>query len=454
MKHWRGPRYPGEVPTLGYQVCDWITDSLPSPAEDSKPFVLTQEQASIVLRIYALDPLSGRPLYRRTELEQPKGWGKSPIAAAMALAEFRGPVVFDGWDAQGEPVGVRWGTGELPPPWVQIAAVSEDQTDNTYTVLYATLTTNEQRAAKALGIDQGRTRLYLRDMPGAKLEPVTAAFGSREGQRVTFGVLDETFLWTPRNGGVKLARTLRRNVAKMGGRTLETTNAPTLGERSVAEMTSEDTHEPGVLHIANRPDEEPQPDWTQDRMVAALRQVYGEARWIDQARILAEIADPASDWSDSVRFYFNTRTTGAGRAVDPKRWAQLKRDTGRPAPGTYIGAGFDGSISQDDTVLRGCTAEGYSFELGSWSRPADAPPGWTVPRLVVHQAVAEMFATYRVGLMLCDPPKWWTEVETWAAKYPDSEGKPRVLALDTNQDRRMAPVVDRFVLTLAPTSPG
>ena len=41
-----------------------------------------------------------------------------------------GPVLFDGWDAQGEPVGKPWAT-----PHIQITACSEEQTDNTWRAL-------------------------------------------------------------------------------------------------------------------------------------------------------------------------------------------------------------------------------------------------------------------------------------------------------------------------------
>jgi hypothetical protein len=156
-------------PTLGWGVLDWIAEYLPSPADPDGPFVLTDEQAEIVLRWYALDE-EGEFIHRRAALEMAKGWGKSPLAAAIALAEFAGPVVFDRWE-DGEPIGRPWVN-----PVVEIAAVSEDQTDNTYSALFEMLSANEGRAAKALGIDNGRTRLYLIGRPGV-LRPVTAASG-------------------------------------------------------------------------------------------------------------------------------------------------------------------------------------------------------------------------------------------------------------------------------------
>lgn len=336
-----------------------MAERLPSPSDQSQPFILTDEQARFVLAWYSLDA-RGHFIYDRAIIEMAKGWGKSPLVGGIAIEEFAGPVVFDGWDADGEPLGRRWGEGGSPPPWVQIGAVSEDQTDNTYGALYQMLVANDHRSAKQLGIDDGRTRLYLKDKPG-QLEPVTASAPSREGQRVTFGILDETHLWNPRNGGVKLAATLRRNVSKMGGRTIETTNAPQIGEKSVAERSGNDAERgfAGILHYAVRPIVEPLPEWSDEQRLGALNEVYGDARWIDRQRILREIRDPATDWDDALRYYFNIRTAGSGRAIDPRRWDALAIPQDVPA-GTPIGLGFDGSISRDATVLRGCTADGKS----------------------------------------------------------------------------------------------
>jgi hypothetical protein len=89
--------------------------------------------------------------------------------------------------------------------------------------------------------------MYLTGGRPGTMRPVTAESSSREGARLTFAVLDETHLWLRQNGGVRLAATLRRNAAKMDGRTFETTNAPVAGMRSVAEESG-DGPVPGVLH--------------------------------------------------------------------------------------------------------------------------------------------------------------------------------------------------------------
>ena len=440
-------------PTLGWGVLEWMASYLPSPRDATTPLILTDEQAEYVLAWYAVDK-AGRFMYRRSISERAKGWGKSPLHGAICLAELgagsvddSAPVLFDGWRGK-EPVGRPWGTKGSPAAWVQIAAVSEDQTDNTYSAMYEMLIANDHRAAKALRIDDGKTRLYLLGRQG-RLEPVTASAGSREGQPLTHGLLDETHLYTRRNGGVKLAATIRRNAAKMGGRTQETTNAPMLGEGSVAEQSGNavDRGFSGILWDAKRPAVEPESDWSDEQMLEGLHDAYGDAHWVDLSRILADVRDPGTDWSDALRFFFNIRSAGQSKAIDPKLWDG--RAALREVPmGTFIGIGFDGSISGDATILRGCTRDGYSFLIGAWERPSGVDE-WMVPRLEVHERVAWAFAYYRVGRMFCDPPKWWTEIEQWAIKYGDAaDGKPRVLGFDTNSPTRFAPAVDRWLTGL------
>jgi hypothetical protein len=178
---------------------------------------------------------------------------------------------------------------------------------------------------------------------------------------------------------------------------------------------------------------------------------------VDLDSIESEAAKLAvHDEAQAARFFGNALVAGAGVAVDPEAWDLLARAT--PVPdGSRIGIGFDGSISDDATFLRGCTPDGHSFILGAWVRPTDeqelagwrathpTETRWRVVRSEVNEAVRDAFARYSVGLMLCDPPRWQTEIEEWAAAYGDE----RVLALDTNQATRMAPAVDRWRTAIA-----
>ena len=350
---------------------------------------------------------------------------------------------FGGWDDAGEPlaVPVYW-------PVVEIAAVSEDQTDNTWSALYQLLAANEGRAARELGVDAGRTRMYLTGGRPGTMRPVTAESSSREGARLTFAVLDETHLWLKQNGGTRLAGTLRRNAAKMDGRTFETTNAPVTGLRSVAEESGEEPV-PGVLHVCRRASSDPERDWPPERLRAELARVYGGSWWAPIERIMAELADPATDWDDALRFYFNRRSTGRSRAVDPAAWDALAGPREVP-DGARVGLGFDGSLSLDSTVLRACLPDGYAFSLPGWSwvRPtgdamrawAAAHPGedWRVPRDQVDAAVTQAFERFDVGLMRPDAAFWRDEITRWQRLYGDDV----VVPFDTNSARQMAPAFD------------
>jgi hypothetical protein len=435
---------PESFPSLGWHMLDWYETYLriPSGPDYGKPLRLTNEQAVFIVRWYAVDR-NGRFVYRRGASRRVKGWGKSPMLAATAIGEFAGPVQFDGFDANGLPVGKPW-----PTPWEQIAACSEDQTGNTYSAVYAMLA--DSPALDEYRLDLGRTKVMMGDRPGCVIEPVTASAGSREGQLITFAVLDETHLWHVSNGGRRLAATLRRNLGKMGGRSLESTNAFVPGERSVAE----DTHraweqgERGLLYDAV---EGPWVEDLTDRKVlrAALKVAYGDAKWVDITRIIAEIQDPSTDDADARRFYLNQLVAGESAAVDPRRWRELADITDVPA-GTRVGLGFDGSIRNDATALVGCTDTGYLFPIKVWERPVNADADWRIPRLEVEDAVEAAFARYDVARMMCDPPKWQTEIERWMARW--NAGKKAddavVLFFDTNQSRRMSAACDRFTTAL------
>lgn len=340
---WHGPEHPDDFPSLGWQLLDWWAEYLPSPRDPSAPLLFTDEQAMQLVEWFRLDPLTGKLVYRRGYSRRSKGWGKSPVEAAKAIAELVGPVRFDGWDSNGDPVGRPWGLKNDPRAWVQIGAISEDQTDNTWSVVHYLLTENDGRAADALGIDAGLTRCFLRNQPGAKLEPVTSAAGSREGQPITYGVIDESHLMLSSNGGVKLARTIRRNVAKMGGRSYETTNAFRIGEGSVAESSYNAVRagSPGIFadeveaprEIDGVTLDQFAPDET---LRAGLDIAYGKSWWVDKGRLVADMRDPSNTWEDSARFFLNwNMADSAGWNIVPRDlWVQRA-----VAPGDLVGRG-------------------------------------------------------------------------------------------------------------------
>ncbi|MEP6811668.1 MAG: hypothetical protein ABI990_01630 [Actinomycetota bacterium] len=282
--------------------------------------------------------------------------------------------------------------------------------------------------------------LYLKANPGAKLEAVSSSWGAREGQRVTFGLLDESHNFTKSNGGHRLARVLRPNAAKVDGRTLELANAPEIGEGSIAELTEADyaAGHPGILFHATRPTVEPDPEMDDGELEALLREVYAGAPWVDLPRLLREVRDPGAPWPETCRFFFNLPSAGTLAAVTPTVWASRTRDR-QLEPGEQIALGFDGSHSRDGTALCGCTRDGWVFPVEILERPANAGDEWRIDRGRIHRALEYMFDTYKVGFLYADPWQWASELDGWAERWPD-----KVIAWPTNQNRRMAPAVDRF----------
>jgi phage terminase large subunit-like protein len=409
------------VTSRGFEVLAWSHRYLPSPSDPSQPLVLSDEQAKFVVDWYEVDT-AGVYVYRRGAIEAAKGWGKSPLGAVLALAEFAGPVA-------------------PAVPWVQLAACSEDQAvSNVYSLIWAMLSENDARAARELGIDLGRGRLYLTGNPGAKLEAVSTSWGAREGQRLTFGLLDESHNFTKTNGGQRLARVLRRNAAKVDGRTLELANAPELGEGSIAEQTEADYEagHAGILFEAKRPSVEPLPEMDDEVLRGLLGEVYAGAPWVDLGRVLREVRDPGAPWPETLRFFFNLPSSGVLAAVDPTVWASRKRRR-ELEEGERIALGFDGSHSRDGTALCGCTRDGWIFPIKILERPKDAGDDWRIDRRLIHRAVEFMFATYDVAFLYADPWQWQSELDGWNEKWPD-----RVVAWPTNSGKRMAPAVDRF----------
>ncbi len=415
--------------SLGPVVARWITKNLPDPADPTQPFRLVPWQVELVNRWYAIDD-AGRFVYRRGQARAPKGSGKSPLEAAIAIAELRGSVLFAGWDAKGNPWGRPWDV-----PTVQVLATAEGQAkSNVYTMIERFLTLNDGAAAEALNLDVGKMRVYVKGVPGAELRPVTSAADAREGQRLTFAAIDESQLLVPSSGGVELARTLMRNSAKVGGRTLEFANAYLAGAGSVAERTeaAAKAGEKGILLYAISPSRVPEPTESDEDLLALLDEVYAGCTWIDTRRLLEEIRDPGVPWTDSV-FYFNVPGAEVGMLVDVDRWGELEADPDHRDGRRPIALGFVGQSGY--AALVAATEYGHLDVIESFRDP---------DRTAVKNTVKMLCADFDVRGFYADPRGWSGEVEQWQEQLGD-----RCLAFPTSSPRRMAPAIDRFRAAVA-----
>lgn len=424
------PPEPGAVPTLGYDVIDWISEMLAAPDRgDYEPFLLYPEQEDFVLRYYELDPRTGKRRFRRGVISRPRGWGKSPFLAALAIVEALGPVVPDGWDADGQPVGKPW--AEVRTPLVQIAAVSETQTKNTWTPLL------EMLQGPVLDEYPGLEPLdTFVNLPRGRIEPITSSARTVKGNKPVFAVLDQTEEWVRSNRGNRLAETMRINAAKVGGTTIESPNAFIPGEGSVAEESAafwtkirEGRAKDDGLFYDHR-EAPPETDMTdRQSLTAGLAFTYGDSAdrnggHVDLDTIVATIWDPSTDPQTARADFLNQITHASDSWISQPEWAGVAAADKVVGRGEEVVLGFDGSRRRnrgvtDATALVGCrVSDGHLFLLGCWEQP-DGPFGqdWQVPTVEVLATVEDAFRDYKVVGMYADPARWESHVAKWEADH-------------------------------------
>lgn len=144
------------------------------------------------------------------------------------------------------------------------------------------------------------------------------------------------------------------------------------------------------------------------------------------------------------RFRLNqwVRTDGQNMYITPFHWKQAEVLGGSIKKGEAIAVGFDGSVSDDDTVLVGISIEtGMTEILAKWSRDY-SNPDWTVPREEVLEARKRIFEEYDVKKMWCDPSFFQTDVDIWARQ---TRGVVERIPQSTS---RMAPLTQQLKIDL------
>lgn len=423
------PEFPGEFPTLGYEVLEWMSDMLAMPDRaDYEPFILTPEQANFILNYYRIDPLTGKRIYRRAVWSRPKGSGKSPLMGAIGICEALAPVLFDGWDANGRPVGKPW--AEVRTPLVQFAAVNEEQTRNAFDPLLEML--RQGPVLDYYDIDPMETFVAL---PKGRIEYITAAATSKEGAKPVFAALDQTEGWIRSNGGVNLAAVLRRNAGKIGGTTIETPNAYRPGMGSVSEATAEyhasikegRAREEGLLYDHREaPADTDMAD--KDSLYKGLLHVYGDSAednggWVDLGRIMQEIWDPATDPQDARQFYLNQVTHASDSWMSRPELMGAADSTVVIPDGERIVLGFDGSKGRsrgkaDATALVGMSVDSkHLFTIKVWERSDADPQDWSPNPAEVDAVVRETFQKFNVLGFYADPSGWTGQIAQWEADF-------------------------------------
>jgi hypothetical protein len=433
---WRGPEVPGEVPSLGLVVGQWIQDYCVVPDRElrGRPFILTEEQTIFLVWHYALTEEGKWRYPRGSQLMRPQKWGKGPLVAAICCAEAAGPTLFDGWDAKGEPVGRPWAT-----PHIQVTAGSEDQTANTWRALQPMIEMGP--LGDTMIPDTGLTRINLAG--GGLVEPVTASARSRLGQRITFAVQDETHSWNRSNHGLQLADNQRRNLAGVGGRFVETTNAFDPVEQSVAQRTQS---EPGVY--IDDVDGGPGSVRNKAERRKVMRKAYGDSLvtrggWVDLDRIDAEVeALLEHDPAQAERFFLNRKIAMEGAAFDIEQIKTLVRPQ-RLTSESVICLGVDGARHDDSLAVVGTDVKtGYQWLVAIEERPENAPEDYQHDFDRIDGAVSELIENDKliVWRAYCDDQYISSLIESWQNRF----GQKRFVTWHTNRQRQIAWAVRRY----------
>lgn len=447
---WRPADEHDAFPTLGFQIAEWIEEFCCHGPGDvqGEPVELDREWLRFLVEAYRLDPDTGRRVYDEAVLSRPKGRAKSELAGFVGLAEAFGPVRFDGWDADGQPVG-----RPVRSPLLKILATEESQTGNTMEVVAFIATEYGPDAHPDVygGVSgarqyQSASAIYLPH--GGEIRACTSGAASKDGGRETWVCADEVHLYVLRELKAMYG-TVRRNLGKRKLAEpwlMQTTTAYRPGEQSIAEETLTAWRKgelaPEVLvdhrEARGRVDIEDEP-----HTLAQLRQVYGPAaEWMDLPRLYREMRDPRScpDVATAARYFLNRAMAGADAWI-ARDVAERQVRAEVLEPGTAIALGFDGSLRDDATVLLASRmSDGWFCPLGIWAKPS-GPEGqwWEVPRADVLAAIREAHARYDVVRGYYDPHEWRSDVDALAEAFG-----ARVIAWETRRDVQMAAALDRL----------
>jgi hypothetical protein len=472
-----GAEWVVDFPTLGDLVAAWVAQHcvVPDKHQRGQPFQYSDWQFWCSANHYRVrpdlvvdpdnPPLNQAFVYRRSQIIGPQKSGKGPWAATVIAAEAAGPTQVLGfaqgdeiyrcsdWDCPcgwryaylpGEPMG-----GRHPSPLIQLTATSEDQVDNTFGPLRAMVKLGP--LGKLMAPRENFIRIFggHGDPDLDRIDAVTSSADSRLGNPISFALQDETGLYLPtkdgRGGMVRVAETQRRGAAGMGGRTMETTNAPDPAQNSVAQRTMESKardifkfYDPPPAHLSYKNKRERR---------RIHRYNYRHSPWVSVDSIEAEAAElMEKDPAQAERFFGNRILADSDAYFDPKPWELIARPASQPEPGAMITLGFDGSMYDDWTVIRARLitpgSDGQGPMWGFTPTFADAKPtiwdpsehGGEVPRSEVQAAITEIFARYRVVRLYADPELWQSEIDAWAAKH----GEKVVVQWATNRTRQMA----------------
>jgi hypothetical protein len=337
-----------------------------------------------------------------------------------------------------------------PAPWIDVAAVSQEQTKNTFRLFPGMVS---PRLTKEYQVDLGKEIIYARGGKG-QIKAVTSSPRSLEGGRQSLVIANETQHWLANNDGLEMMAVIQRNLAKSrdgSARVVEITNAHLPDEGSVAEQTylaweRNGGKLEGVYYDsleAGRIDDLKDTE----AVIQGLLEARGDSAWLDVERLAAEIADPTSRPGRSYRFYLNNVRAAGDSFLPDGSWEAL--DVAEIPEGTRIAIAFDGSRGGergDTTALIACSIEAKPVlqVVGHWAGDSEdedgnvvASPDWKVPVLDVEDTIEGAARRWHVEAIVADPYAWSRSLQVLESRGLPVEDFPQ-------SDSRMMPATKKL----------
>lgn len=432
-------------PTLGPQMCQFLEErSIFGPGDlRGQPYRMDAEKRAAVYRAYEVYPQghrkAGRRRFKRVTISWRKGTAKTEWAAELAFAELHpeAPVRCDGFDADGQPVGVP-----VNDPYIPMVAYTEEQTEElAYGALYVIVSQGPDADLFDIGLER-----IMRVGGDGKAEALAAAPDSRDGARTTFQHFDETHRFTSKRlreaHETMLGNLPKRPLADPWA--LATTTAYEPGSGSVAEDEHDEAKKIARGEIA-RPmlfffHREAGPHYDLkvfDQRVEAVREASGPAaEWSDLDDIASQWDRPGADRGYLERVWLNRTVQSQRQAFSVPRWQDNRRVGMRIPEGAKVSAGFDGAKSDDSTgIVVTDIFTGLQVRMGFWIRPPLLADGydWEVPDDEVYAVWDEINATFKLTRAYIDPMYWTDGLKRWQGRW----GK-KFIGWETNRPRQIA----------------
>lgn len=368
-----------------------------------QPFKLRQWQKAFIYRLYELDE-DGHRRYRRALLGLPKGNGKTPLAAAIALYEL---------------------CGGRTSPVIPVGAASFEQAD----LVFGDMKTMCRESPTLSHVTEVfDTEILLREMPGRAYR-VAAAAGTNDGQRPTCFISDELHEWTGNkervhlvlaNGTAKRSDSLQLNITTAGydkdtllGRLYDYGKQVQNGEIDDPGFLFEWWEAPESLDIST--------EEGRKKAVKASNPAVGD--FVSEEPILSRYHEiPEFEWR---RYHLNQWTESNESWLPAGSWQSLESKF-ELVPDIPTFAGVDASTKHDSTaiVLTQWHEDKLRVKARIWERPLGQdgrPQEWKLPIAEVENYLRQKHKDLNLQGVAYDPALFER-----SAQQLETEGLPMI----------------------------